>query len=381
MTGGMRGVIKLPTSQPRASIATSVAPVVGVRPTGIRFELVDGLDALREEWDELAHEGQSIFSTWEFANTWWEQFGGGRRLLAVACFDGGGLFAILPLYLWRRRPLRVIRLLGHGCGDILGPICRPERRADAGRALRRLLEVASWDWDVFVAENLPADHGWARCLGGTVIRREGNPVLRIRGGFEQYLAGRTPNFRHQARARERRLARHHHVEYRLSTNPARLDDDLTTLFRLHARRFDGDSAFGGPRVAFHRRFAHQALERGWLRLWILELDGRPAAAEYGFRFGGAECFYQLGRDPSFARESLGTTMLTHAIRAGVEDGVREFGFLRGHEQYKYRFATEDGGLESLCVVRGPAAAAALAVVQAVKASPTARRALRGPLDM
>lgn len=374
-------MIRLPTAGPRASLAASVPSIVGARPTGIRFELVDGLGALREEWDELAHEGQSIFSTWEFANTWWEEFGGGRRLLAVACFDRGGLFAILPLYLWRRRPLRVIRLLGNGCGDILGPVCRPDRRADAARALRRLLEVAPWDWDVFVAENLPADHGWARRLGGSVIRREGNPVLRIDGGFEQFLAASTPNFRHQARSRERRLARRHRVEYRLSTDPARLDDDLTTLFRLHASRFGGESAFAGPRTAFHRRFARQALARGWLRLWILELDGRPAAAEYGFRFGGAECFYQLGRDPSFARESLGMTMLTHAVRAGIEDGVREFGFLRGHEGYKYRFATEDRGLESLCVVRGPAAAAALAVVQAVKASPAARRALRGPLEM
>src|SRR4051794_40732665 len=124
MTEGMRDVIKLPTAEPRASLATSVPSVVGARPTGVRFELVDGLGALREEWDELAREGQSIFSTWEFANTWWEQFGGGRRLLTVACVDGGGVFAILPLYLWRRRPLRVIRLLGNGCGDILGPVCR-----------------------------------------------------------------------------------------------------------------------------------------------------------------------------------------------------------------------------------------------------------------
>jgi CelD/BcsL family acetyltransferase involved in cellulose biosynthesis len=376
----MRDVIPLPPTQPRASISTSVPSVVGAGSRGIRFELVDGLAGFREEWNELAQAG-SIFSTWEFANTWWDQFGGGRRLLAVACLDRGGIFAILPLYLWRRRPLRVVRLLGNGCGDILGPVCLPERRADAARALRRLLEVAPWDWDVFVAENLPAELGWAKRLGGSVIRREGNPVLHIDGGFEQFLAERTANFRHQARARDRRLARHHHVEYRLSSDPADLDEDMTTLFRLHASRFGGESSFGGPRASFHRRFAHQALARGWLRLWILELDGRPAAAAYGFRFGGVECFYQLGRDPSFARESLGMAMLTHAIRAGVEDGVHEFGFLRGHEQYKYRFATEDRGLESVCVVRGPAAAAALAVVQAVKASPAARRALHGPLDM
>ena len=311
-----------------------------------------------------------------------EHFGGGRRLLTVGCLDrGGNLFAILPLYLWKRRPLRVIRFLGNGAGDVLGPVCRPERRADAARALRRLLDVAPWDWEVFVGENLPGNQGWAGRLGGRVVRREGNPVLRLTGGFEEFLDGRSPNFRQQVRARERRLARRYDVRYRLSTDPGRLDDDLDILFRLHDARFGADSAFAGPRTAFHRAFAHLALQRGWLRLWLPELDGRPAAVEYGFRSGGVECFYQSGRDSGFDRESLGMAILAHTIRSGVEDGIQEFGFLRGHEWYKYRFANEDDGLESLCLVRGPTAKAALAVVQTMRSSAIARKALRGPLDM
>jgi CelD/BcsL family acetyltransferase involved in cellulose biosynthesis len=377
-------VVKLSVISPRAPAgpAPAAPDVVSARPSGIRFELVDGLDSMRDDWNALHHHGQSVFATWEFASTWWEQFGGGRRLLTVACFDRRGrIFAILPLYLWKRRPLRVIRFLGNGAGDVLGPVCRPERRADAAYALRRLLEIAPWDWDVFVGENLPAEQGWSSGLGGRVIRREGNPMLHLAGGFEQFLAGRTPNFRHQVRGRERRLVRRYGAHFRLSDDPDRLDADLDVLFRLHASRFGDESAFGGPRTEFHRRFAHLALERGWLRLWVLELRGRPAAAVYGFRFGGVESFYQLGRDPAYRRESLGMAMLAHAIRAGVEDGISDFGFLRGQEAYKYRFATDDHGLESVCVVRGPAATAALAMVQAVRSSPTARKVLRGPLDM
>src|SRR5919206_411850 len=49
------------------------------------------------------------------AETWWEYFGAGRRLLTVGCRDSRGeLIAILPLYLWRRLPLRVLRFLGNG---------------------------------------------------------------------------------------------------------------------------------------------------------------------------------------------------------------------------------------------------------------------------
>jgi CelD/BcsL family acetyltransferase involved in cellulose biosynthesis len=365
----------------RGSMRTAVPAVVGTRPVGVRFELVDRLESLREEWMHLAEQGQNIFATWEFATIWWEHFGAGRRLLAVGCRDSGGeLFAILPLYLWRRRPLRVIRFLGHGAGDILGPVCRPERYEDAARALRRLLEVAPWDWDLFVGENLPGEQHWPGRLGGHLIRREGNPVLRESQGFEQFLARRTSNFRQQARRWERQLARGHRVGYRLSDSTT-LDADLDELFRLHEAGLGRHSAFGGRRTVFHRAFAHRAVERGWLRFWWLELDDRPVAAHYGFRFGGTESFYQSGRDPELLRESPGMALLTHAIRSALDDGVHEVAFLRGHEPYKYRFATDDCGLDSVCLPRGPAASVVLAFIQAVRSSSAARRILRGPLEM
>jgi CelD/BcsL family acetyltransferase involved in cellulose biosynthesis len=367
--------------QSRGSMRASVPAVVGTPPVGVRFELVDRLESLREEWMQLAEQGQNVFATWEFSSTWWEHFGAGRRLLTVGCRDSGGeLFAILPLYLWRRRPLRVMRFLAHGAGDILGPVCRPERYEDAARALRRLLEVAPWDWDVFVGENLPGEQHWPLQLGGQLIRREGNPVLRAADGFEPFLARRSSNFRSQVRRFERRLARRYRVRYRLSDSTT-LDADLDDLFRLHEAGFGARSAFGGRRTAFHRAFAHRALERGWLRLWVLELDDRPVAAYYGFRFGDVESVYQSGRDPELRRESIGMVLIAHAIRSALDDGVHEVAFLRGHDPYKYRFATDDHGLDNVCVVRGPAAAAALAFIQAVRSSPAARKVLRGPLEM
>ena len=89
----------------------------------------------------------------------------------------------------------------------------------------------------------------------------------------------------------------------------------------------------------------------------------------------------LPREPGFDRESLGTVMLTHAIRTAAADGVRTFSLLRGHEGYKYRFATEDHGLDSVCIPRGAAAAAAVSVLQTIKSSGGVRNLLRGRLDI
>src|SRR5207244_3847263 len=151
--------------------------------------------------------------------------------------------------------------------------------------------------------------------------------------FDEYRAGRSRNFREQVRRRERKLSRDHDLRFRLTDNPQRLEEDLSSLIRLHEARWRGEGAgaFAGPFEAFHRDFAARALERGWLRLWTMEVDGSPAAAWYGVRFGGAESYYQGGRDPALDDLSPGFVLLAHTIRAAFDDGVREYRFLLGDE--------------------------------------------------
>ena len=159
------------------------------------------------------------------------------------------------------------------------------------------------------------------------------------------------------RKRERALLRDHSVRYLLTEEPGRLEADMELLMRLHDARWEGASrAFAGPRRAFHHDFARQALERGWLRLRILELDDRPVAASLGFRFGGVESNYQTGRDPGFSESSVGFVLLCHSIREALEDGMREWRFLLGDEPYKGRFADHDRGLERVVHAAEPARA-------------------------
>jgi peptidoglycan/xylan/chitin deacetylase (PgdA/CDA1 family)/CelD/BcsL family acetyltransferase involved in cellulose biosynthesis len=328
-----------------------------------------GLDDLATEWTALAAAAGNPFGTWEWASCWWRHHGGDRRpLVAAGRAADGRLVAVLPLYLWATRPLRILRFIGHGAGDQLGPVHAPADRDAAARLARQAL--ARLGWDVFVGEQLPARALWSDLLSSRVIRREGSPVLAApAGGWAEYLAGRSPNFRQQLGRRERNLARRHQVELRLVQEPGRLPAAMDELFRLHRLRWGDGSAFL-PREAFHREFAAVALERGWLRLWLLELDGRPAAAWYGFRFGGVEHYYQSGRDPAFDDLSAAFVLLAHTIRAAFDDGAVEYRFGRGQDPYKYRFTDQDPGLETVAATRGPVAAAALGA--AVHAYPLAK---------
>ena len=52
-------------------------------------------------------------------------------------------------------------------------------------------------------------------------------------------------------------------------------------------------------------------------------------------------------------------LLVHSIREAVADGMREYRFLRGGEEYKYRFADEDPGLETIALSRSSVGRAAV----------------------
>ena len=358
-----------------------IVDAVAVRPPSrpeARFELVPEIDALGDEWDGLAERSGNLFATRDWASTWWRHYGQGRELAVTACRDAAGeLFAILPLYVASERPVRALRFLGHGAGDWLGPICAPEDVERTARALSRLRRQARPRWDVLIAEELPAQERWSALLGGVRLRSEPSPVLRFEwDNFDAFLASRSRNFRDQVRRKERKLAREYELVYRLCEDPEALERDFDTLFALHEARWGDESdVFDAERQAFHRDFAARALKRGWLRLWTMELDGRPAAAWYGFRFAGAEWYYQAGRDPALDSKAVGFVMLSHTIRAAIEEGMTEYKLLRGGDEYKGRFANGDSGLESFAVGSGALGGAA-ALAAGVAAGPALPAGLR-----
>ena len=339
-------------------------------------EPIPSFEAGEEQWDELAQRSQSIFASWEWATAWWRHFGGDDEPLLLRCGEAEWPLAILPLCRTQRGPLRILRFIGYGPGDMLGPVCAPEDREAAGAALREALAGgAAGAWNVLLAERLPVG-GLGEAIGGRVLQREASPEMAIGGReWEEFIASQSRNMREKLRRNTRKLEKQHELSFRLCEDPARLAADLDTLIRLHRLRWGaGEGAFEHERVvAFHHDFAAAALRRGWLRLWTMEIDGEPAAAWYGFRFGGVESFYQSGRDPRFDRFSIGFLMLMRTIQGAFEDGLERYAFLRGDEPYKDRLAESDLGLETRALGRGALGAAAVAAGSRALRSPRVRR--------
>jgi CelD/BcsL family acetyltransferase involved in cellulose biosynthesis len=346
-------------------------------PGPLDMEETDGLDGVEADWRALADASGNVFSTWEWAQAWLTHQGRGTRPFVLRARDASGaVVGLAPLYVTRVGGVRLARLVGHGPADEVGPVCDP--RDDAAVCAALTAHPAGRRWNVLLGERLRSPGPWRSAPGARVLNREGSPVVDTADlTWEEYLASRSSNFRSQVRRKERKLVRDHGLAYRLSDDPARLEADMETLFDLHRRRWGpgASGAFGKEREAFHHEFAAVAQRRGWLRLWLAEAEGRAVAAWYGFRFGGADWYYQFGRDPEWDRLSVGLVLLAHTLREAMTDGVAEYRMLRGSEPYKERFATRDPGIETVAVPAGLGGRAAVAAAERVLATPVARRRL------
>ena len=313
---------------------------------------------LRSEWNELlAHSrADCLFLTWEWLYTWWKHLAGPRALSILTVRRGGELVAIAPLArkafaLEPLLPFGSLEFLGSGSvgSDYLDVIVRRDREREAVDALADYLASSRMMLEL---THLRRSGTFALELAGR-LSREGWTTAESQVGqcafieltarpWEAYLATLGPSHRANFRRRLRKTSSRYTLEFVRVESEAERRDALRKLFALHDHRWrhrGGSNAFHTSALrSFHEEFSQQALQRGWLRLFLLTLDGMPAAALYGFRYGPTFYYYQSGFDPAYAADGVGTQAMGLAIQSATGERVDEFDLLHGDEPYKRLWA-------------------------------------------
>ena len=96
------------------------------------------------------------------------------------------------------------------------------------------------------------------------------------------------------------------------------------------------------RRQFYNDLASLLMPRNQLEFWLLELNGKPVAAQFGFRFGRTVYLLQEGFDPAFAKDSVGYVLRAHVLRTLMAEGIRKYDFLGGVSDSKTRWGAEIG---------------------------------------
>jgi CelD/BcsL family acetyltransferase involved in cellulose biosynthesis len=325
----------------------------------IRVETIDtawGLTTLRPQWNALlgASAADGPFLTWEWVHAWWTKLAGWSSLKVVAVHDGGELIAIAPFRVAPHAVSWFSRLeflgTGHAGSDYLDLIVRSGREDDAIPAIARFLttqpmtlrldHVPEASLAARLSEWLAAD-GWIASTTPDGVC----PLIPLAGQtWDSFLATLGSAHRANVRRRLRGIEQQFQARFELVTTEAVRKSALDALARFHDRRFKengGSSAFSTPAVrAFQDEATRRALDRGWLRMYVLRLNDEIAAVMYGFFYNRQFYFYQHGFDDRYSRHSIGLVLMALTLRAAIDEGAQAFDLLWGTEGYKSLWARE-----------------------------------------
>ena len=164
------------------------------------------------------------------------------------------------------------------------------------------------------------------------------PRVALNGDFDTYLAGIEKKQRHEIRRKMRRAAESEiPMRFYIVEDAAVIDSEIEAFFQLMAHD-SSKAGFLTPSMREHMTAViRAAFENGYLWLAFLTVDGTKAAACLNFDYKNKLWGYNSGVNRDFMELSPGWVLLGNQLQWACEHGRYEFDFMRGDEDYKYRF--------------------------------------------
>jgi len=313
----------------------------------MEVRVFDSLDALTPIYDDLlARAGARSFY---LSGPWF------RNLAATALAPGETLRLYGVERDGRAEALLVARVGGRGGGRapraltgftnaysiLYAPLLRDA--AAPGPALTALAAALAAErpaWDCVHLDSLDRDAPLFDALAaamrgaGFLVQSYfhfGNAYQTVEGGYDAYLKALPGQTRSNIKRGAKRLAKDHAFELDIVTGADGLDRALAAYDAIYAASWKEPEPFPD----FTAGLARACAEAGSLRLGLLHVEGRPAAAQLWIVAAGQATIYKLAYDEAFKRYSVGTILTDHVLRHVIEaDGVREVDFGRGDDPYK-----------------------------------------------
>jgi CelD/BcsL family acetyltransferase involved in cellulose biosynthesis len=123
--------------------------------------------------------------------------------------------------------------------------------------------------------------------------------------------------------------------------------EITRLKDIWLRSADPSSPLLGSDGEVLRTLLRRIWQSGLARVFLLETDGKIAAASINFVYHDRMEAYFTAYDAAYERASPGTILIVDYAKWSFDHGLTLVDFLRGEEPFKFRLANAETILESV----------------------------------
>jgi CelD/BcsL family acetyltransferase involved in cellulose biosynthesis len=324
-------------------------------------------ETLATEWTGLLTESHNNvpFLTYEFQRAWWSHLGGAEWQdtelhILVARDAAERLLGIAPLFRVQIDGKRTLQFIGtHQIADYLDLIVRPEDHASFTAALIEHLATTD-DWDRVELHNLldsSTTLDGAKAVADAAGLRtshemlQPSPYLQLPTSLDAYIDGLGTKQAHELRRKMRRAQRNAEPITFEFIDDKQFDAALEDFFQLMVKETNKAEFLHPAMRAQMEAIARGMFAAGWLQIIFLKAGNKRIAGYMNFDYDNSIWAYNAGFNPEYSALSPGWLIMVEMIDWSIKNGRKMFDFMRGGEEYKYRFGAVDRFVHKLVIER------------------------------
>jgi hypothetical protein len=322
-------------------------------------EITDYTDliTLKETWNALLEHSQksdNVFLRHEWFDVWWQAFGANKEMFVLLYHYKNKLLGIAPLMIFKNSykgiPYKRLGFIEDPNAPSMNFIVQHGEEQRAIHTFLEYLQHKKQKWHVSVLTKIPKSTptiAICRSLFDTqsikyIVRSgQNSPYIPMDSDWETFLKTTSAKFRKQLRNKINKLQKAGEVKFDVcrdvGINREHLNDALSVSSRSWKHQ-EGTSMTSTPeRKSFFELLSDIAAKNGWLRIWLLKLNGKSIATEYHLEYKGKTHAMRGDFSETYNGLSPGSILEAHIIEQCFRTGVLEYDFCGLPFGYKMRW--------------------------------------------
>lgn len=319
---------------------------------------------IKDEWNALLEQSSNneFFLKWEWVFTWWEVYAKGKELFILLIKDdSGNLVGIAPWYIKKNK----IFFLGTGenvCPEYLNIIIKNGYEGSVIKEIFLYLDKCA-KWSILFLSDILEGHRMIDLLDKQaknnrlvfLRQRIKTPCVYIAlpDTWDNMFKGLSAKFRRNINLGRKKLIGVPQTRIDFIYNGEPPSALIEKIFSLHNKRWQEKRSIGKFQFQDYKLFHSKLIERipQNRAISIFEVNGKPEGMIYGFSYHNKIYAYQSGFNPDSQYKKYSILQIIHSytIEKAIKEKFIEFDFLRGGEDYKYRWTNLERFKENIFI--------------------------------